>query len=136
MAEAFQGLVIKVDMGDFNFILRKAVCINNKAMVLGCDFHRPGGQVPDRMIGPVVAEFQFACLGPQRQPQNLMAQADAEYGLFAQQGLDRIDGIGNRFGIAGAVGKKYTVRMPPQHLLGAGAGRKHPQVTTMQEQSP
>ncbi len=87
MPEAFQGLVIKIDMGNFDFIWRKAVRINNKPVVLGCDFDRPGGQVSDRVIGPVVAEFQFACFSPQRQPQYLMAQADAEYGLLPSRAL-------------------------------------------------
>ncbi len=135
MPEAFEGPVIKIDMGDFNFVWRQAVGIHNKAVVLGGDFHRPGGQVSDRMIGPVMTEFQFACFSPQGQSQYLMAQADAEYGLFTQQRFDRIDGIGHRFGIPGPL-ERNIPSGPRQHLLGGGAGRKHPQVTTMLEQGP
>ena len=62
--EALEGPVIQIDMRDINIAWRQAVRINYKSMILGGDFHRPGGQVPDRVIGTVMAEFQFACFSP------------------------------------------------------------------------
>ena len=81
-------------------------------MILGGDFHRPGEQVSDRMIGTMVAEFQFAGFSPQRQPQYLMPQADAEHRDIGVENLaDGRNGVIAGLGVARSVGQEYAVKL-------------------------
>ena len=59
MPEAFQSLIIQVDVRQFDLTLVQRVRIDRKAMILSCDFHLPGSQVFYRLIAAPVAEFQF-----------------------------------------------------------------------------
>ena len=53
--------------------------IDREAVVLAGDHHAAGGEVLHRMIGAVMAELHLHGLRTARQPQQLMAEADAEH---------------------------------------------------------
>ena len=62
-------------------------------------------------------------LRAERQPEQLMAEADAENRTFAEQTLDRGDRVADRGGITGTVGQEDAVRIVPEDLLGASVCR-------------
>ena len=77
MPEAFQGVVVEIDVGDLDLGRVERVYINGKAMVLGGDLNPAGGQVHDRRLIP---GGRTAALGlaAQASPEQLVPQADAE----------------------------------------------------------
>ena len=65
-----------------------------------------------------MAELQLEGLRAQRQAEQLMAQADAEDRLLADQVADGVDGVVQGGRVAGAVGQEDAVGVVRQHLLG------------------
>ena len=54
-----------------------------------------------------------------------MPQTDAEHRLLAGQAAHRLDGVGQRLRVAGAVGEEDAVRLLGQHVVGRGRARQH-----------
>lgn len=82
--QALKGLVVQIDMRRFN-IRRKRRGVDSKAMVLGGNLHFACPLVENRLIGSTVAELQLECLSSERLSDELVSQADAENGNFANQ---------------------------------------------------
>ena len=78
VTEAGHGAVIEMPMGHFGACCEQAVLIDTESVILARDLHSIGQQVANRLIRPPMPEFQFPGRGPQRQGQQLMAQADSE----------------------------------------------------------
>ena len=76
------------------------------------------------MVGAPVAELEFVGFRPERQAEQLVAEADAEYRQLSQQPADGFYGVGDRCRIAGAVAEEYAVRFVGQRLL-RRCGRGH-----------
>ena len=57
MAQAFVGVVVEVDVGDFNIAGGEGFGIDAEAVILGGDFDFLVLQVLNGMIGAVMAEF-------------------------------------------------------------------------------
>ena len=57
VAQAFQGLVVEVDVGGFHIV--QAVQHHMEAVVLGRDLDAARAQILDRMVAAVVAELQL-----------------------------------------------------------------------------
>ncbi len=72
-----------------------------------------------------MAELQLVGLAAHRQAEQLVAQADAEDGLLADQLADVGDLRLERLGIAGAVGEEDAVGIQRQHVFGGGERRDH-----------
>ena len=89
---------------------------DGEAVVLRGDFDPAGVQVLHRLIGAAMAELELERLGAAGQRQQLMAQADAEDRRLAEQAADRLDGVVQRLGVAGAVGKKHAVGLAARAL--------------------
>ena len=85
MAEAFQRLVVQVDVREFDFVLVQRVGVDREAVIVRGDFDVAGDLVEHRMIRAAVAELQLVGFAAQREAEDLMAQADAEDRLFADQ---------------------------------------------------
>ena len=80
------------------------------------------------MVGAVVAELHLQGLRAAGQPQQLVAEADAEGGMpSSQQFADRLDRVVAGLGIARAVGQEHAVRLQRQHFLGRRLRRHHGQ---------
>src|SRR5208282_6446739 len=86
-------------------------------MVLRRDLDAPGAQVHHRMIGAMMAEVELVSLAPQRQPDQLMAEADAEHRLFAQHARDGSVSVRQRRWVAGSVREENSVRVVREYLL-------------------
>ncbi len=92
-------------------------------MVLRGYLHTAGHQVLDRMISTVVAEFQLIGAASHRQSENLVAKADAENRLLADQLFHRPNAIGDGLRITGAIAQEDAVRIQLKHLFGRGLRR-------------
>ena len=124
VTHAFHGLVVQVDVGRLQFG-RKIVQVDGKAVILRGDLDPVGQIIEDRLIRSTMAELELEGLAAQGNPQKLMAQADAENRGLADQAVDGVVGIGQRFRIAGSVGQEHPIGFMGQHLLGRGIARKH-----------
>jgi len=83
MPDALNALIVQILMDNFHLIAVQAFYVHAKPVVLACDRDGVSLKILDRMIGTVMAEFQFICLAPQRQSQDLIAQAYAKQGHLA-----------------------------------------------------
>ena len=77
------------------------------------------------MVGAAMSEFQLVRLAAQREAEQLVAQADAEDRLLADQLADVADLRHQRLRIARTVGEKNSVGFERQHVLRAGQRRHH-----------
>jgi len=59
MSESLQGIVIQIDVGNFDILMIQRVAIHGKTVILGCDLDSSGLKAFDRLIGTPVTEFQF-----------------------------------------------------------------------------
>src|SRR4051812_41351825 len=75
MAQAFQRVVVQVDVRQFHLALRQRVRINGKVMVVGGDLDLAALQLLYRMIPTMVAEFKLEGFSAKRQAGELMSQA-------------------------------------------------------------
>jgi hypothetical protein len=123
MAHALIGVVVQVDVRDFDVTGRQRIGIDDKAVILGGDLDVPGAHVFYRVIRAMMAEFEFVSAAAQSETAKLVPQANAEYGYVAEQLADIFDAVGNGFRIAGSVGKKYAIRLHRQNLFGGSPSR-------------
>src|SRR5271168_5093454 len=101
--ESLQGAVEQRAMRRTQ-VVRQGRLIDRETMILARDEHPAGVDLRYRMIGPVVAELHLQGLGPAREPQQLVAQADAEdryVGL--EKAPDRLDGVIAGLRVTGSV---------------------------------
>ena len=80
-------------------------------MIMAGDLHLAGRFYLYRLVAAAVTKFQFVGLRPQGQPQNLVAQADAEKRLLPEQRLHGVDGLSAGGRVAGAIGEKNAIRL-------------------------
>ena len=88
VAQPFDGLVVEVDVRDLE-LGRQGLGIDGEAVVLRGDLDRAGLQVLHRLVRAAVAELELERLRAAGQAEQLVAQADAEDRLLAQQAADR-----------------------------------------------
>ena len=105
----------------------RLAAIDREAVVHRHDLDLAGGEVLDRMVGAMMALRHLDGPRADREPQELMAEADAEQGhLRLQERLDRRHGVfagGRR--VAGSVGEHDPVGLERQDVLGARRRRNH-----------
>ena len=70
------------------------------------------------MVGAAVAEGELVGLEADRAAEQLVAEADAEDGLLADQLADGVDDVVEGGGVAGAVGEEDDVGVLGEDLLG------------------
>ncbi len=121
VAHAFVGVVVEIQVRDFDVAGGQRVGIDAEAVILRGDFDLVGQKIFYRMIRAVVAEFQFEGFAAQREAAELVAEADAENGDAARQLADIVVGIGDRFRIARAVGEEDAVRLEVENIFGERA---------------
>ena len=59
VAQAFQSLIVKVNVGQFDFVGVDRVGIDGEVVVVGRDLDLAGGVVADRVIAAVMPEFEL-----------------------------------------------------------------------------
>ncbi len=82
------------------------------------------------MVPAVVTERQLVGAPAEREPEDLVAEADAEDRHRAHQPTHRVDGPGDGGGIAGTVGEEDTVRVACEDVGGGRRRRNHFDATT------
>ena len=97
-------------------------------MILSRDLHASRFDILDRLVGATMTELELVGLPAQGQPHDLMAEADAEQGDFAEQPPHRVDGIAERGRISRSVGKKHSIRTEGQDVFNAGFRRNDPDI--------
>ena len=70
--EAFQGLVVEVDVSGFAPGLLQGLGLDGKSVVLAGDLYPLGKEVLDGLVGSAVAEFELEGGGPEGQAQQLV----------------------------------------------------------------
>jgi hypothetical protein len=134
--KALQGLIIQVNVSDFDFGLGKRIDFDRKSMVLGSDLDLTGGNPKDWVVATSMPEFQFISASTQSQAQNLVAEADAEDGFLAEQLPHCVDRVRHRLWIARTVGEENPVGIKAQNLACTCPGWHHSQFATMVRQQP
>src|SRR6266700_3234315 len=83
-----------------------------------------------------MADFQFECRSVKSEPENLMAEANAEDRFFTHQIAHCFVRVGKSGRIAGAVGKKNSVRLKREHLSGGCRCRNNGNAESSLAQQP
>src|SRR5579863_6607763 len=88
------------------------------------------------MIGAVMAEAELVGFAAERQPEQLMAQADAKDRPFTKYSSNRLTGIGHRRRIGWPVRQKNSVRIRRKNLLRRCGSRQHFHTKAARDQPP
>ena len=125
--DALDGAVEQRAVGDLD-IAGQAGIGHGEAMVLAGDLDLAGGQVLDRVVGAMMAERHLLRPAAERQPQHLMAEADAEHRRAAvDQLLDfghRVDAGCGRIARARWRGRRRPVPAPAPRRRSSPRGRR------------
>src|SRR5918993_5255682 len=88
--DAFDGAVVEVAVGQVDAV-RERILAYGEAVVLASYLDAPRLQVPDGMVRAVVAEGQLVGLATEREPEELVSEADPERGHLTEQRTQSID---------------------------------------------
>src|SRR5207248_693160 len=110
--------------------------IDGEVMVVGGDLDLARAQLLYRMIAAVVAELQLVGFAAERESNQLMSQADAEYRRFPEQAANVFDGVRAWLGITGAVGQKNAVWLKCEHIFCRRLRRHHRHVAALAGEHP
>src|SRR5258706_8985597 len=111
MPETFQRLIVQVDVRQLHFTLVQRIGVHREAVIVGGDLNLLRHVIQHGMIRAAVPELELVSLAAHREAKNLMAQADAEDGLFADEIADLLGLILQRLRIAGAVREEHSIRI-------------------------
>ena len=110
MSHPLGRVIIEIDLSEFNLPGVQRVRIDAESMILRGDHHLACSEIFDRLIGPSVSEFQFEGLPSESQSKELMPQTDPKDGFLSDQMVNRLNGIGNRFGVPWPIRQNDSVR--------------------------
>ena len=100
--DSFQRVIIKIDMRNLG-VSGKGLPQHVKSMILGSDLNTAAQQIFNRLIDPVMSEFELGCLCADSLREKLIPKTDTEYRHLSQKTLDRFNLMGQGRGIAGSV---------------------------------
>jgi len=104
VAQAFDGVVVEVNLSDLGAVFLEAGGVGGETVVLGGDGDFSGLEVFHRLVAAAVAEFEFKGRTAEGVREHLVAEADAENRVIGNQlGYGLVD-VAEGSGIAGAVG--------------------------------
>ena len=75
------------------------------------------------MVGAVVPELELERLRAEREPEDLVTEADAEHGHLAEEAGDGVGRAGDSSRVARPVGQEHPVGPAGEHVGGGGRGR-------------
>ena len=111
-------------MGEFDGFLIQGIHVHAETVVLRSDFDFAGAGLLHGLVGASMAEFELVGFATQCEAKELVAQTNAKCGAFLDECFDVLDGISDRFWIAGAVGEKDAVGVNFEQLVGGCVGGK------------
>src|ERR1700735_1799024 len=85
--QSLYGVVVQIEMRKYRASLQRFV-VDREAMVLRGDLDAPRAKIHHRMIRAMMPEIELVGLAAQRQPEQLMPEADAEHRLLPQNARD------------------------------------------------
>ena len=103
---------------------RERVGVDRVVVVLARDLHPPGRLVAHRVVGTVVAEPQLVGVAAEREPEDLVTEADAEQRDLADEPAHDLRHALHRGRVAGAVRQEDAVGIAGEDV-GRGRGRGH-----------
>src|ERR1035438_803333 len=109
VAEAFEGLVVEIDVGDFDVVEVERIRVHGEAVIVRGDLDAAGELIAHRMVSAAMSEFQFVGFAAEGEAEQLVAEADAEDGLLADEFADVADLGDERLGIARSIGEGEAV---------------------------
>ena len=83
MLEAFDRVVVQVDVRNVHIIKIQAFRIHRETVILGCDLDLLAFKVQNGMIPSVMSEFQLECPAAERESHNLVAKTNSEDRLLS-----------------------------------------------------
>ena len=121
--ETLADTVVEVDVGHPDGLAERAqrVGVDREVVVLAGDLDRSVDQVHHRVIAAVVPERQLDRAGAERQPEQLMTEADPEHGHVTDQPCDLVGGVLHHRRVAGAVREEHPVGSAGEDI---GSGRR------------
>ena len=122
MAQAFDGVVVEVDLGNDRTALFEGLRVRREAVVLRGDGDFAGFEIFDGLVAAAVAELELESGSAEGVRQHLVAEADAEDWVVRDEAGDGLVDVGQGGGIAGAVGEEHAVGVVGLDLLGGGGG--------------
>src|ERR1017187_6847240 len=109
VAETFQRLIVQIDVGDFDLAQVERIRVHGEPVIVRGDLHAPGEFIAHRMVGAAMSELELVGLAAKGEPEQLVAETDAEDGLLTDELADVAHLGDQRLRIAGAVGEKNAV---------------------------
>src|ERR1035438_5024585 len=91
VAEAFESPVVQIDVGDFDVVEIERIRVHREAVIVRGDFDAAGELMAHRMVGAAMSELQLVGFAAEGEAEQLVAQADAEDGLLADELADVAD---------------------------------------------
>ena len=120
VAQAFEGVVVEVDVGEVDFGGVDGVGIDGEVVIVRGDLDFAGVVALYGMIAAVVAEFKLVGFAAEGEADELVAEADAEDGRAAGELADAFPRVGDGLGVAGAVREEDAVGLESEHIFGRG----------------
>src|SRR5215218_4874703 len=117
--DALYRAVVEVSVGKV-YAGGQGLFADGEAVVLAGDLDPPRLQIPHRVVRTVVPEGHLVRLAIQGEPEELVAQADAEDGNLAEQRTQGVHGVLQGGGIPGPVRQEQAVGVRGEYLFGAG----------------
>jgi hypothetical protein len=99
------------------------VRVHHEAVVLARDLDDAGATVDHRMVRAAVPELELARARTEREPEQLVSEADAERGQLLRQLAGGLDREVERLGVTGAVREQHAVGRECQHVRRGGTRR-------------
>ena len=103
MLEAFNRVVVHIDVRDVHIIQVQTLGIDGKTVILSGNLDLLALDIEDRMVSTVVPELQLVCAPAQREPENLMSQANSENRFLSQKLSDVPDRVVHSLRISGTI---------------------------------
>ena len=114
--------VIQMPVSDLQFG-RQPFLFNRIAVILRGDDHTACPQILNRLIRSTVAELQLKRARAESQREDLVAQTDAEDGLYLGKAPGCLVGLSEHSRVTGAIGEKDAIGVQGKRFLSRSRGR-------------
>ena len=131
MAQALDGVVVEVELGDDRAAFFDFLRGGGKTVVLRGDGDVAGLVILDRLVAAAMAELELEGLGAKGVRDDLVAEADAEGRVLFDQLADGFVGVSDGGGVTRAVAEEYRVGLQRLDVIGAGGGGDDVDVETV-----
>src|ERR1700675_3937897 len=111
-------------MRQYRAALQRLV-VDREAVVLRSDLDAPRAQIHHRMIRAMMPKIELVSLPAQRQPQQLMPEANAEHRLLAQNARGGSVSVRQRSRVPRSVREKHAGGIVREYLLRGRRRRDH-----------